>query len=83
MGHARRPGTDGNYEVSVPLAVLGLSAKAGQTTKGDIGILRGNGFQTLHRVYWNNKATAMTADVPSEAMLTPNLWGKWVFTAAP
>ena len=48
-----------------------------QAIKGDIGILRGNGFQTLQRVYWNNKATAITADVPSEAELTPKLWGKW------
>ena len=33
--------------------------------------------QTTQRVYWNNKATAITADVPSEAELTPKLWGLW------
>jgi hypothetical protein len=69
------------YEISVPLSVLGLTPINGQTIKGDIGILRGNGFQTLQRVYWNNKATAITADVPSEAELTPALWGKWQFKA--
>lgn len=72
-------GKDGNYEISVPLTILGLSPTPGQTIKGDIGILRGNGFQTVQRVYWSNKATGITADVPSEAELTPQLWGVWVF----
>jgi hypothetical protein len=71
------------YEFSVPLAALGLKPADNQAIKGDIGILRGNGFQTLQRVYWNNKATAITADVPSEAELTPALWGKWQFKAQP
>jgi hypothetical protein len=35
----------------------------------------------LHRVYWSNKATGLTSDVPSEAMLTPQLWGTWQFVA--
>ena len=39
--------------------------------------------QTLQRAYWSNKATGITADVPSEAMLTPQLWGKWEFVARP
>ena len=67
----------GNYEISIPLATLGLKPQPGTAIKGDIGILRGNGFETLQRVYWSNKATGITADVPSEAMLTPQLWGKW------
>ena len=76
-------GKDGNYELSVPLALLGLKPVAGQMLKADIGILRGNGFQTMQRCYWSNKATAMTADVPSEARLIPLLWGRWQFAAAP
>ncbi len=40
-------------------------------------VLRGAGGQMTQRVYWTNKATAITADVPSEAELTPKLWGKW------
>lgn len=67
------------FEISVPLSVLGLKPAAGQTMKGDIGILRGNGFETMQRVYWNNKATGQVSDVPSEAMLTPRLWGTWEF----
>ena len=65
------------YELSVPLARLGWNPAEGGPMQGDIGVLRGNGFQTLQRVYWNNKATGITADVPSEAELTPRLWGRW------
>ena len=61
----------------MPLATLGLKPQTGQTLQGDIGILRGNNGQTTARIYWSNKATGITSDVPSEAMLTPNLWGKW------
>jgi hypothetical protein len=67
----------GGFEFSIPLSTLGL--KPGREIRGDIGLLRGNGFQTLQRVYWQNKATGLTADVPGEAMLTPRLWGRWVF----
>lgn len=67
----------GNYEYSVPLALLGLSAAPGRTRHGDLGLLRGNGFQTLQRVYWHNKATGLVSDIPSEAELTPQLWGTW------
>jgi hypothetical protein len=74
-------GHDGNYELSIPLKALGLEPKAGQKIRGDIGILRGNGFQTVQRVYWSNKASGITADVPSEAELTPQLWGTWEFVA--
>jgi hypothetical protein len=66
----------GNFEFSIPLAVLGWKPEPGVAVRGDLGILRGNGFQTLQRVYWSNKATGITADVPSEAELTPQLWGK-------
>ena len=69
----------GDYELSVPLMTLGLRPGPGQSIRADLGILRGSGFQTTQRVYWQNKATGMTADVPSEAMLTPNLWGLWRF----
>ena len=72
-------GSDGNYEISIPLAALGLKTQAGQSLRGDIGVLRGDGAQTTARTYWSNKATGITADVPSEAMLTPNLWGEWRF----
>jgi len=71
----------GNYEISVPLEVLGLNPKPGMRIKGDIGILRGNGSETLARTYWSNKATSIISDVPSEAALTPGLWGTWEFSS--
>lgn len=75
-GEVQLAGTDGNYEISVPLAALGLKADGGEVLRGDVGVLRGDGSQTLARTYWSNKATGITADVPSEAMLTPQLWGE-------
>jgi len=69
----------GAFEVSVPLALLHLPAEGAQTVRGDVGLLRGNGFQTLQRAYWHNKATGITSDIPSEAELRPDLWGEWVF----
>jgi hypothetical protein len=70
-------GGDGNFEISVPLARLAWKPKAGASYRADLGVLRGDGQQTTQRVYWSNKATAITADVPSEAELTPRLWGVW------
>ncbi|MFY9251856.1 MAG: hypothetical protein WAO83_00235 [Fuerstiella sp.] len=67
----------GNYEISVPLATLHWTPKTSDIVRADIGVLRGSNGQTTQRVYWSNKATAITADVPSEAELTPKLWGQW------
>ena len=78
----RLAGTNGNFELSIPLAVLDLKPQPGQRINGDLGILRGNGFQTVQRVYWANKASGITADVPSEAELTPRLWGRCEFVPA-
>jgi hypothetical protein len=72
---------DGLFEVSVPLATLGWKPKPGAAVKADLGILRGDGANTLQRVYWSNKGTAIVSDVPSEAQLTPALWGRWELIA--
>jgi len=69
----------GNYEISVPLSLLKLSPKTGMAIKGDLGILRGDGEQTTARIYWSNKDAGIVSDVPSEAELTPALWGTWKF----
>lgn len=73
--------TQGNFEMSVPLSTLHWHPMSGETVRADLGVLRGANGQTTQRVYWTNKATAITADVPSEAELTPRLWGKWRVTA--
>ena len=67
----------GTFEIGIPLAVLRWQPKPGETYRADLGVLRGANGQTTQRIYWSNKATAITADVPSEAELTPKLWGKW------
>ena len=67
----------GNYEISIPLTALRWQPRPGETYRADLGVLRGTNGQTTQRVYWTNKATAITADVPSEAELTPKLWGQW------
>ncbi|HEX3134532.1 MAG TPA: hypothetical protein VHX44_13230, partial [Planctomycetota bacterium] len=72
-------GGKGLYEFSIPLAVLGLNAAEGTRIAGDLGVLRGSQGVTIQRLYWHNKATSITADVPSEAMLTPPLWGELLF----
>lgn len=69
------------YRIEVPLKMLNLSAGPGTTLAGDIGVLRGNGFQTLQRVYWSNKASGLLSDLPGEAELTPGLWGHFRFVA--
>ncbi len=66
---------EGHFEISIPLQVLGLTPAPGLKLRGDIGVLRGDGSRTTARTYWSNKATAITADVPSEAKLSPSLWG--------
>ena len=35
--------------------------------------------EAVERVYWSNKNTAITADLPSEAGLQPRLWGTFIF----
>lgn len=67
----------GNYEISVPLPLLGMKPEQGRTILGDIGVLRGDGSQTIQRLYWNNLNTAIVSDIPSEARLQPINWGLW------
>ncbi len=74
-------GKDGEFEISVPLATLGLEPEPGLALRGDVGVLRGSEFQTTQRAYWTNKATGLTSDIPSEAELTPQLWGRLTFSA--
>jgi hypothetical protein len=77
FGATSRPSAATTYEISVPLSLLGLKVKPGMALRGDLGVLIGNGTATEQRVYWSNKATTVVVDVPTEAMLTPELWGAW------
>lgn len=74
-------GPGGDFEFSVPLATLGLGPAPGLSLRGDVGVLRGSGLETTQRAYWHNKATGLVSDIPSEAELTPHLWGTLEFAA--
>ena len=67
------------YELSIPLVLLGVAPKDGQIIGGDLGVLAGNGSATEQRLYWSNKSTTVVVDAPTEAMLTPTLWGEMAF----
>ena len=68
-------GREANYELRIPLSLVGLRPQRGGTLRGDVGVLRGQNGATVARVYWSNKATAIVSDVPSEAALAPQNWG--------
>lgn len=63
------------YEIAIPLDLLDFKPLAGKTYKFDIGVLRGDGVQTLQRAYWKNRAAGIVSDIASEAELIPALWG--------
>jgi hypothetical protein len=77
-----KAGSEGDFELSIPLEILGLKPTSGETVRGDIGLLRGDGLRTTQRVYWSNKETGVVSDIPSEAALAPQYWGTIKFVAA-
>src|SRR5262249_15825493 len=68
-------------EAAIPLRSLGLKLSPGVGVKVDWGGLGSgpDGTEVLRRVYWANKATQIVSDAPSEARLSPHLWGHVVF----
>lgn len=74
-----RPEKKAGYEVieiAIPMSVLGWDAAALPKTTGDIGVLINQAGSTVERIYWHNKAAGIIADIPSEAMIMPENWGK-------
>jgi hypothetical protein len=69
----------GNYQITVPLDLLGVDPAKGRMYRGDVGMVLSDGARAQARVYWHNKADAMTADVPTEARLSPSQWGLFRF----
>jgi hypothetical protein len=69
----------GQYEVAIPLALLGLRPKAGTEVLADVGLLRGREGRTVQRLYWSKRDTVLISDLPSEARLSPGSWGVWKF----
>jgi len=66
---------------SVPLANLGIKPPLASTLSGDVGVIFGSqsGNGARLRLYWSNKSTAITSDIPSEAALEPEHWGHFQF----
>lgn len=70
-------------EVAIPLKALGLKLKNDLLLKMDWGVLSTEeGNITTARNYWANKMAVGTTDEPTEARLSPDLWGHVRFTAA-
>jgi hypothetical protein len=69
-------------EVAIPWTSLGFPApENGTKLRGDIGLLESdpNGVSTTNRIYWSGKTQTVVCDIPSEARLTPSLWGELYF----
>ncbi len=68
-------------EAAILLKSFGLKATGDLRLKMDWGLLVSGpeGHDVLRRVYWANQATQIIADAPSEARLTPHLWGHVLF----
>jgi hypothetical protein len=66
---------------AVPLATLGIKSDMSPTLSGDVGVIFGSesGNGARLRLYWANKETAITSDIPSEAALAPANWGNLHF----
>ena len=71
-------------EAAVPLAALVFAPQAGKTYGIDLGVIYSDakGTNRAARIYWSNKATGLTADVPGEIMAFPGLWGTALWGAA-
>jgi hypothetical protein len=65
---------EGRVLITAPLELLGIDRNQTRLNL-DLGILRGDGTQTVQRLYWNNPDTSIVSDIPSEARLTPAQWG--------
>jgi len=65
------------FEAAVPLKTIGLAIKPNLRLSLDWGVLVSgkDGNEVLQRIYWSNKATSITSDAPSEALMHPDLWG--------
>ena len=71
----------GDVEISVPLELLGVKPVVGRDLGADLGLLRGDGAQTIQRLYWNNLDTLLVSDIPSEARLQSGNWGRFRFVS--
>jgi hypothetical protein len=72
-------GESWTLEASIPWKALGVEApESGARLRGDVGVLHGdqNSLKTVDRFYWAGKTQTCVSDEPTEARLTPALWGE-------
>ena len=68
-----------SMEASIPWKSIGAAApESGAKLRGDVGVLHGdqNSLRTVDRFYWAAKSQTCVSDEPTEARLTPALWGE-------
>jgi hypothetical protein len=71
---------------AIPWKSLGFPAPVpGTHLRGDVGLLQAdqNGMRTVNRLYWSGKSQTVVSDIPSEARLTPAVWGEFYFCEEP
>lgn len=68
-------------EAAVPLEAVGPSPKPGLVLRGDAGIIASDAQGKINtaRTYWANPHTNLVSDLPHEAWLYPEAWGKLTF----
>ncbi|WP_020474723.1 hypothetical protein [Zavarzinella formosa] len=68
-------------EAAIPLAELGLKPMPGTRLKLDWGVLVSGpeGTEVMKRLYWANQSAQIVSDAPSEARLSPQMWGHALF----
>ena len=75
-------GRSWTLEAKLPWKSLGVSAPTVDShLRGDVGMLLAdqNGTHTVERWYWSGKSQTTVSDEPTEARLTPGLWGEFDF----
>lgn len=69
-------------EIRIPLKSIGIdNAKSGLEIGGDLGIITSDvdGMKNMARIYYFNKQTGLTSDMPSESVFYPDRLGTLIF----
>lgn len=77
--------TDTGYtvEAQIPWTALNFNSPSTETKMtGDVGLVTGDEFgsKNLARIYYFNKDTGLTSDLPNEAKCYPEKWGSVTFS---
>ncbi len=78
-----RQGDRYTLRATVPLQELGFAPTAGQTYRGDFGVIYSDRTGRINelRMYWCNPVTGMVNDLAIEAKIEPQFWGKFELAA--